>query len=498
MRRPTRVFPVAVRAAVAPMTGPMLVAALAAMVGGCAVGPNYSRPAFTGPATFNATPVVAAEAAAPADLSRWWESFNDPLLTELVLTAQADNLDLAQALARVDQAKAGLNAATAALLPSGGVQASATQSHLSLDTPIGAIARGTGSPRDYATYDGDLTAAWEIDVFGGLRRGQQAALAQYQASQAGAVAARLAVTAQVADAYVVVRGLQQRLEIARGQVATQRRLLEVVQLQAAKGIAAPLQVHQVEGALAQVQSTIPTLESGLNDAMNAIDVLLGTQPGTMRAKLSVAAPIPVAPAIADAGGAAELLRRRPDILVAERRLAASNAMIGVAISEYYPKVSLSGLVGTATTLGTGTLFSGAATQAQGTVGLRWRLFDFGRINADIKAARGANAEALAAYRQSVLRASEDVENAFTALTKRAEQQQALAGGEQSLARARSESEAAYKGGVVSLIEVLDADARLLQTRDQRAQAQTEAARASIASFRALGGGWNPPVQVASK
>lgn len=471
--------------------------ALAAALSGCAVGPDYSRPALNAPAHFIAQP-AALDAGATADLTRWWEGFHDPLLTELVLKAQANNLDVAQALARVVQAKAGLNAATAALLPSGGVQVSAAQNRSSLDTPIGLIARKSGGARDFAAYEGDLTAGWEIDVFGGLRRGQEAAAAQYQASQAGALAARLAVTAQVADTYVVMRGLQERLGIARGQVVTQQKLLEIVRLQAGKGIAAPLQVHQVEGALAQVQSTIPTLESGLNDAMNAIDLLLGVQPGTMRARLEVAAAIPVPPLITDAGGPVDLLRRRPDILIAERRLAASNAMIGVAISEYYPKISLSGLIGTATTVGSGALFTASATQAQGVAGLRWRLFDFGRINAEIKAAKGANAEALAAYRQSVLRASQDVENAFTALTKREQQQQILVEGEQSLAHARSESEAAYKGGVVSLIEVLDADARLLQTRDQRAQAQTEAARASIASFRALGGGWNPPVQVASK
>lgn len=470
---------------------------LAATLAGCAVGPNYSRPVSEAPEHFLSVPAVPAGSTA-ADLTNWWESFHDPLLTELVVKAQASNLDVAQALARVVQAKAGLNAATAALLPSGGIQASATQSHVSLDTPIGFIARASNGPRDYATYEGDLTASWEIDIFGGLRRGQQAALAQYEASQAGAVAAHLAVSAEVADAYVVTRGLQQRLEIARGQVATQRKLLDVVRLQASKGIAAPLQVHQVEGALSQVESTIPVLESGLNDAMNAIDVLLAVQPGTMRARLEATGPIPTPPTIADAGGPADLLRRRPDILIAERRLAASSAMIGVAMAEYYPKITLSGLLGTATTLGTGTLFSGSATQGQGVAGLRWRLFDFGRINADIKAAKGANAEALAAYRQTVLRASEDVENAFTALSKRTEQQQALAGGEDALARARAESEAAYKGGIVSLIEVLDADARLLQTRDQRAQAQTEAARASIASFRALGGGWNPPVTVASR
>ncbi|KUR74821.1 efflux transporter outer membrane subunit [Novosphingobium sp. FSW06-99] len=479
-----------------PVSTPLV---LAIALGGCAVGPNYVRPQLDAPKTFvGSADIVARQGVQPVDLTRWWDGFHDPLLTSLVDEAERNNLDVAQALARVGQAKAGLNAATATLLPSGGVQSDVTRTRNSDDVPLGAVGRELGFARDYTTYEGDLTASWEIDVFGGSRRGQQAAAASYQASSAGAVAARLAVAAQVADTYVLIRGLQQRLAIAREQVDTQRKLVDTVRLQYSKGIAADLQVHQAEGALAQVKSTIPVLEQGLIDAMNALDVLLGAQPGTIRTRLVAVQPIPVAPSIADAGGPADLLRRRPDIIIAERRLAATNAQIGQAMAEYYPKISLSGALGTATSIGSGSLFSANATQAQGTAGLRWRLFDFGRINAEIKAARGANAEALASYRQTVLRASEDVEDAFTALVKRDSQQQVLADGAQSLARARDQSEIAYKGGIVSLIEVLDADSRLLQTRDAQAQAQTEVARAAISSFRALGGGWNPPAQLAQK
>jgi outer membrane protein TolC len=176
--------------------------------------------------------------------------------------------------------------------------------------------------------------------------------------------------------------------------------------------------------------------------------------------------------------------------VAERRLAAANARIGVAISEYYPKFSLGALLGSATTISSGNLFTSGASQALGVLGLRWRLFDFGRVDAQIAAARGQEAEALAAYRLAVLRATEDVENAFSALVKREAQVGILTQGESSFARARENSDAAYRGGVVSLIEVLDADSNLLQVRDAKAQAQTEAARAGIASFRALGGGWD--------
>jgi outer membrane protein TolC len=223
--------------------------------------------------------------------------------------------------------------------------------------------------------------------------------------------------------------------------------------------------------------------------MNALDVLLGVQPGTSRAELSPALPVPVAPGLAETGTPGEMIRRRPDLIVAERRLAAANARIGIAISEYYPKFSLGALLGSAT-IASGNLFTSGASQALGVLGLRWRLFDFGRVDAQIAAARGQEAEALAAYRLAVLRATEDVENAFSALVKREAQVGILTQGESSFARARENSDAAYRGGVVSLIEVLDADSNLLQVRDAKAQAQTEAARAAIASFRALGGGWD--------
>ncbi|EIZ77965.1 RND efflux system outer membrane lipoprotein [Novosphingobium sp. Rr 2-17] len=472
---------------------------LAGLLSGCAVGPDYQHPRLAAPADFMGQAQVDARPSnRPAELARWWEGFNDPLLVSLIDEAQERNLDIEQALARVRQAKAGLNAATAALLPSGSIAASAGYMRTTENAGVGALAHALNQPRDFESYDGNVVAGWEIDVFGGLRRGHEAAAADYQASQAGAVAARLAVAAQVADIYITIRSLQQRIEIARGQVDTQAKLVEMVSLQYRKGIAAELQLRQAEGVYAQVRATVPVLENGLDVAMNALDVIMGSQPGTHRLSLEPVAQIPVAPSIASAGGPAELLRRRPDLIIAERRLAASNARIAQAISEYYPKFSLSGLLGTATGQGSNFLFSGSATQAQGFLGLRWRLFDFGRVDAEIKAARGANAEALAAYKLSVLRASEDVENAFSSLVKREAQERILADGEKSLLRARDASNAAYKGGVVSLIEVLDADTRLLATRDARAQAQTESARAAISSFRALGGGWDAPQQLVAR
>jgi NodT family efflux transporter outer membrane factor (OMF) lipoprotein len=459
---------------------------------GCAVGSDYRSPEIAvSPHFLGQEGATLQEVQSKADLQAWWVGFDDPLLTRLISLALEQNLDIAQAASRVAQSRASLRQADAALLPSANVSAQGAKAYQSIETPLGQVLNATPDfDRSSSYYEANLIAGWEIDVFGGLRRGREAVRAEYQVSEAGAIAIRLAAAAQTADVYVTIRGLQARIAIARQQAETRRQLLSTVKLQYEKGIAAELQVNQTAGALAQVEAQIPVLEAGLDAAMNALDVLLGVQPGTYRAELSPAASIPIAPGLAETGTPAEMIRRRPDLIVAERRLAAANARIGVAISEYYPKFSLGALLGSATAIASGNLFTTGANQAQGVLGLRWRLFDFGRVDSQIAAARGQEAEALAAYRLAVLRATEEVENSFSALVKREAQVGILTHGESSLARARENSLAAYQGGVVSLIELLNADGNLLQMRDEKAQAQAEAARAAISSFRALGGGWD--------
>jgi len=460
---------------------------------GCAVGPDYVRTDVLMLERFQGQSAVdRRQASAPADLAAWWAGFGDPELTRFVTLAQQQNLDLAQASARVAQARAGVGAANAALLPSGNVSGQAARGYQSVETPLGQVLNSTpGFDRWGNSYELNAGASWEFDLFGGLRRGREAAVAEYQASEAGATATRLAVAAQTADIYISIRGLQTRLKIAQGQVRTQQDLLSTIKLLHGKGLAAELQVNQAEGALAQASAAVPELEAGLEAGMNALDVMLGAAPGTHRAELAEAGAIPLPPQIANAGSPAELLRRRPDLIVAERRLAASNARIGAAMAEYYPKLSLSGLIGSATAVSGGNLFTSGASQAAGVLGLRWRLFDFGRINAQIDQAKGQEAEMLAAYRLAALRATEDVENAFSALVKREEQAAVLKQGVESLGRARGASFAAYQKGVVSLIEVLQADDNLLRASDARARAQTESARAAVTAFKALGGGWQP-------
>jgi NodT family efflux transporter outer membrane factor (OMF) lipoprotein len=474
---------------------------VASLLAGCASGPDYARPTQPLPQQFVGQAAIdQRQATSNADLQAWWTGFGDPQLARWVTLALEQNLDLAQASARVTQARAGLGVAQAALLPSGNLSGQAARAYQSVETPLGQVLNSTpGFDRFGNAYEANLGASWELDLFGGLRRGQEAALADYQASQAGVVATRLAVAAQTADIYISIRGLQTRLSVARKQVQTQQDLLSLVKLLHGKGLAAELQVRQAEGALAQNRASVPVLEAGLDAAMNALDVMLGSPPGTHRSTLGEAGDIPTAPQITATGSPGDLLRRRPDLIVAERRLAASNARIGAAMAEYYPKLSLGGMIGSATSV-PGNLFTGGASQAAGVLGLRWRLFDFGRINAQIAQAKGQEAEALAAYRLAVLHATEDVENAFSALVKREDQATVLAQGVDSLVRARAASFAAYQKGVVSMAEVLQVDENLLRSSDAQAQAQTESARAAVAAFKALGGGWQPsePAAVASR
>ncbi len=472
----------------------MVAAAIVSLLSGCAIVPEYIRPTTSLPDKFvNQAAVEQRQAAVNAELTTWWAGFDDPLLTQFIGQALEQNLDLALASARVAQARGGLSAADAALLPSFNVGAQAARGYQSVETPLGKVLNSKpGYDRNASAYEVNVGTSWELDVFGGLKHGRNAALADYQASEAGAIATRLAVTAQTADIYITIRGLQARLDIARRQVQTEQDLLAKVNLLHRHGLAAELQVKQAEGALAQLQASVPVLEVGLEAAMNAMDVMLGSPAGTHRTQLLQVSAIPVAPKIGDAGSPAELLRRRPDLIIAERRLAASNARIGAAMAEYYPKISIGGFIGSATTGSASNLLGNDANQAAGVLGLRWRLFDFGRIESQIAQAKGQEAEMLVAYRLAALRATEEVENAFSSWIKREQQAVALSQGIESLTRARSASFAAYEKGIVSLIEVLQADENLLRASDVKAQAHMESSRAAVAAFRALGGGWLPP------
>jgi len=465
--------------------------ALCALLAGCMVGPDYHAPALAlTPAFHTPQPAPApAPAAQTATLDGWWAAFGDPGLVTVVQRAAAQNLDLAQAHARLVQSRAAARAAGAALLPVADGAGSAAAGRQSLNGPLGEIGRHLpGYPRDYDDYALNAEASWEIDLFGGLRRERQAAVADARATRVQAEAVRIAVEADAADAYLQVRAYQARLGVAHRQETVRQDLVALLKRLNGEGVSPERELHEAEAELEAVRAVIPPLTTGLVGQLNRLDVLMGAQPGTYRAELTAGGPLPAPPTLATIMTPADLLRRRPDVVVAEQRLIAANARIGAAIADYYPKVSIQALFGV-DSLESSHVFAGDAMQRQIAAGFRWRLFDFGRIDAEVAAAKGRDAEALAAYRLAVLRAAEDVENAFTSLTQDELQAAALDRQIAELTTSRRQAEQAYEGGVVSLIEVRDADRDLLNASDQLAQAQAGAARAAVASYRALGGGW---------
>ncbi len=463
--------------------------ALAAGLAACTVGPDYKSPATELAPFHNVEAVAARNTGTPAPpLDRWWTGFNDPMLVTVVQRALDQNLDLAAALARVQQARATASAAGAQLLPTIDLDASATGQRQSLESPLGRVANKLPGFDASQEYTVGPAASWEIDLFGGLRRGAAAASDEAEAAAADRVGTRISVAADAADAYLQIRGYQARLAVTQNQIDTDAHLLSLVETRHRLGQATAREIAQAEALLKEARASLPPLRIGLEAQLNRLDVLMGAQPGTYAKELANPGDIPAIPAISHDDRSLDVLRRRPDIIAAERRLAASNEQIGAAIADYYPKISLSALLGF-DSASINDLFTAKAFQPIGSGAVRWRLFDFGKVDAEVAQARGANAEALALYRGAVLKAAEDVEDALITLSQTEAHVVELRGEVYSLTRARDLSQQAYQDGAITLTDVLDADRQLLAAQDDLASNRADAARAAVRTFRALGGGW---------
>jgi NodT family efflux transporter outer membrane factor (OMF) lipoprotein len=472
--------------------------ALSVLLAACAVGPDYVAPKADMVPFHNAAMVANRQTTLPAPrLDNWWTGFNDPELEKVVQRALDQNLDLQAAMARVSVARAAAQAAGAQLLPTVDANASAAALHQSTTSPLGTLASTFPNyNRNQREYTVGATASWEIDLAGGLRRAHAAANDEEQAAEAARMGTRITVAADAADAYLQVRGLQARLAVAQDQIATDAHLLELVQARKRLGSADEREVAQAEALLRGATASVPTLRVQLEAQLNRLDVLMGAQPGTYATELNQnAGLIPQIPAIGSGDQPFDVLRRRPDIIAAERHLAASNEQIGVAIADYYPKISLSGALGF-DSMSLNGFFSGKSFQQVGAGALQWRLFDFGKVDAEVKSARGGYAEALAQYREAALKATEDVEDSFMALSQSEALSQELGQEVAALTRARDLSEKAYKAGSITLTDVLDADRQLLDARDDLDSTRADAARAAVRTFRSLGGGWDQPQQIA--
>jgi NodT family efflux transporter outer membrane factor (OMF) lipoprotein len=462
---------------------------LAAALGGCTVGPDY-RPRTTAelgvPDAFSVTAAPSRE-----DLTRWWRSFDDPVLGDLVEQAAAANLDVAQATARLRQAREALVQSRASLLPtvngSGGFSRSETlrggQTLITLpDGTTQSIGGGGGS-----NFSLGLDAQYQLGLFGEVRRTVEASQAQYEASGFDQATVLLSVQAEVARNYVLARLYQLQLANARDSLALQDDNLEIAGFRVQAGLVSSLDQEQARVQRAQTAASVPQIEQQYNAAVSRLGVLTAQAPGALKPMLAATRPIPRGPQTASVGIPADVLRQRPDVRAAERSLAAATAQIGVSKAQLYPALSISGNISTrAGNIGglldtvTGGLFAGL-TQA---------IFNGGRLRSQVRSAEAATDAALAAYKQAVLTALEDVENAVVALNTAEVRERefgiALEAANNSAILSRSQ----YRTGLTDFTTLSQQEAALLSARNSAAQARADHANALVQLYTALGGGWD--------
>lgn len=458
----------------------------------CTVGPDYVPPVPDVPATWSRGAVAEAVSIGPEGiaLAHWWRSFGDPMLDALVEEALKANLDVALARTRVRQARAAELVADAERQPSVGSQAAYTRERLS---GAGLIGSFLPDP-EFDLFQAGFDAAWEVDLFGGRRRAAEAAKAELEQAEEGVRDVQVALGAETARSYVTLRGAERRLAIADRNLASQERSLALTEERFHAGLAGELDVVQARALLASTRAERPRLEADRDRALHRLSVLVGKPPEALRETLAVAASIPGSQdpeALArriPIGLPSELLRRRPDVRRAERRIAAATARVGMATADLFPKLSLTGSLGLESISTSDFLNIASRTYTLGP-SLRWPIFEGGRIRAEIEAADAREEEALHAYRKAVLEALEDVENALARFARERERHEQLVAAATDGERAVTLARDLYQNGLGNFLAVLDAERTLFAAEDAVVVSDGAVAFDLVALFKALGGGW---------
>ncbi|MDT3678153.1 MAG: TolC family protein [Burkholderiaceae bacterium] len=473
-----------------PLLGSMF---LSASLTACTtVGPDYHAPPPV--AIGSGWSEAAVNSAAPADLARWWSTLNDPVLERLVDTALARNLDLRQATARIDEARALRDRVAGGQAPvvSAGTSVNRRRQSENGPLPIGAI---PGLEATQTIHDAGFDASWEIDVFGGQRRALESAQAKVQASEADAQGARMRIVAEVARTWFSAVGAAYELRAQQAMSATLQQTLDLVRKRQAAGDASLADVEAAYGQWATANAALPELRARQRAAVLGLGVLLGEPPERELALLDTV-PESITLRALPVGERADVLRRRPDVLAAERRLAASTADIGVATAELFPKLSI-GVGGGFQALDVGDWFDASSARFSILPLVSWRLFDGGRVRAEIRARETAERRALLAYVQAVLAALGDAERALgdyhAGLDTLARRTIALDANRRSHDHAR----ARYAAGDISLVELMAAERLLHDSESANARAHTAAAVQLVALYKALGGGWEAPAAIST-
>jgi len=458
----------------------------AVTAGGCAaLGSNYERPKLEPPAQFRGvTTPQAAESA--ADIP-WWKVFEDPALQRLVRDGITSNLDLRVASARVMESRALAGIAKSYLYPEIGVGFGTRQEQVSrVGDPKASEA--AVPDRTYSNWALNGTLSWEVDLFGRLRRGREAAFAQYLASEEGRRAVLVTLVSDIASTYFYLRELDLSLEIARRTVKTNDDTVVYYTRRLQGGVSNRLEVDQARANRAVTAAAIPDIERQIAIAENALSVLLGRPPGPI-ARGRALGDRDVPPHI-PAGLPAGLLERRPDVVQAEQFLVAANANVGAAKALFYPTITLTGSAGAVSSSLSDFLTPQSMIWSFG-AGLFQPLFNGGRIKQNYEAAKARFDAAMAQYQKAALNAYRETADSLVTIEKLAQRRTEIEDGVEALRDAVQLSRARYDTGLSSYLEVLIADQQLFQQELQLAQVRGAQLRSVAQLYRALGGGWQP-------
>lgn len=467
----------------------VLLPGLSLLVSACiTVGPDYVPPKPQVLARFAEVPASEdARSLQPAD-DAWWKNFGDPVLENLLKQALESAPDIAEAQARVREARALSGFAGAGNFPIVDGVGSGTRNLGSENVPTGVPPGGLGPGVHSNFWQAGFDASWEIDVFGGVRRGIEAAQANYQAVTEDRADVVLTLLAEAARDYVELRGAQRRIEVARRDLAIEQDLQTLTQSLLSAGLAPQQDVLRAQAQVAYIEAVIPALKSDERAAAYRIAALTGRSFPETVAALSVPGPIPHAVSEVPVGLPSDLLQRRPDVRAAERRIAAANARIGVAKADLYPHFSLTGVAGFES-LNLSSFASASSGYYQIGPGISWRIFDAGRIRFQVLAESARTDAATTAYQKSVLDAFRDVETALVAYADTQVRRDKLAAESAADGDATRIAMLLYERGVESFLPVLDAERALYAADDELAQSERDTALALIALYKSLGGGW---------
>ena len=462
---------------------------LASALSGCApflpsVGPNYQHPKLSLPDNWSTS--LQTEKTAAVDLAHWWQQFGDAQLDRLIEEALTNSPDIRLAQARLRQARASRDQAISGFFPS--VTASTGASR----TKYAHVVTPTSTR---TIYDAGFDASWEVDIFGGTRRAVEAATADQQSSAANLDNARVSLIAEVAQNYVEFRSYQQRLAIAKKNLESQSETLQITVWRNQAGLASSSDVEQARTNREQTRAGIPDLELGLSTAENRLAVLLGKNPGALHEQLQESKALPPLPTSIASGIPADALRQRPDLIAAERTLAAETARVGQAMAKRFPSLNLSGSFGWQA-YGISAL-GGAGTLARAATGtLATTLFDGGKLRSAVNIQSAVQEQALVTYQKSVLTALEEVENALQAYAQGRERVDARRAAVEAARNAATLTRNMYQSGLSDFQKVLETERTLLSAEDNLAIAEASMRTNLIKLYKTLGGGWDMPANAA--